>query len=107
MLLGNCDGGMFPGLPRRQKAIVQPRSDGRGPGASRSLPEPAATAGPGGGTAAVRAPQAPTRGPRDFPKPMGCYSTECPRARAAPHPIPIPAAPSKRRPRRPRGQEWR
>lgn len=34
MLLGNWDGGMFPGQPRRQKAIVH-RSDGCSPRASQ------------------------------------------------------------------------
>lgn len=38
MLLGNWDGGMFPGQPRRQRTIVH-GSCGRSPRASQSSPE--------------------------------------------------------------------
>lgn len=96
MLLGNWDGGMFPGQPRRQKAIVQPRCDGCSPRASRSLPEPAATPGPGGGTAAVRGAQG---GPSGSPKLMDAPAWSA-RARAA------QTHPAKMHCLHLRGQEW-
>lgn len=95
MLLGNWDGGMFPGQPCRQKAIVH-RSHGCSPRASH-LP------GQGQSRAAHPRPQevarlvaeehgAPTcRTPSSTPKIMGCSILGC-RAKAAPrhHPLPHP-----------------
>lgn len=90
MLLGNWDGGMFPGQPRRQKAIVQPRSDGCSPGASRSCqsqqpPQAREVARP-----LSEEHKAPARGPSSSPKLMGCSSIDCPSQSAPDTPLARP-----------------
>lgn len=75
MLLGNWDGGMFPGQPRRQKAIVQPRSDGCSPRASRSCQSQQP---PQAQEVAQPVSEEHRGAPSGSPKLVGCSSMECP-----------------------------
>lgn len=100
MLLGNWDGGMFPGQPRRQKAIVH-RSHGRSPRASRLPCQGQSTAAHPGPREVARlvakehgAPACAT--PSRSLKLMGCSTLGCPSQSSPPpaHPLPHPTTSS-------------
>lgn len=86
MLLGNWDGGMFPGQPRRQKAIVQPRSDGCSPRASRSCQSQQP---PQAQEVAQPVSEEHRGAPSGSPKLVRCSSMECP-SQSTPDTAPIP-----------------